>query len=426
MDLAYDISRLVARIFSVTPNGIDRIDFAFAEHLMRGSGQRFGIIATGIRPRLYPGDSSYRAITVIGKHWGEQANPSSDLAFEATVDWISRRPGSRSHLPRSGHRISYGRPNRLKQAIAFFRENGFSAGRSPGRRMPHGASYINVSQFPLWNANHFDWLSQRRDIKAIFFIHDLLPLNFPAYFPAGEFERHQRRVANLARFGAAAIVSSETIRVDLIDALRAHGRTDMPILVAPVPVSPVFKSPREFDPRLTGSCYFLCCSTIEPRKNHLLLLDIWSELVAQQGIDAPKLILIGKRGWKCEAFDNTLKQNPRILDHVIEVAGLTSPAMRRLFDNAKALLMPSFAEGYGLPVREALARGLPVVASKIDAFRDLQAEGLDLLSPVDGQRWLSAIQALGRAERKFWPVPSWSSLNWSDYILRIEDFAASL
>ncbi len=80
--------------------------------------------------------------------------------------------------------------------------------------------------------SYFNWLDQRRDIKAIFFIHDLLPLSIPEHFRSGEFERHRRRIANLARFGSAAIVTSEFVRTELTAALRDLGRSDFPIFTA--------------------------------------------------------------------------------------------------------------------------------------------------------------------------------------------------
>jgi glycosyltransferase involved in cell wall biosynthesis len=105
------------------------------------------------------------------------------------------------------------------------------------------------------------------------------------------------------------------------------------------------------------------CGTLEPRKNHLTILNVWRELLARLGQAAPRLILVGERGWENENILDLLERCRPLRGHVLEVAGLTTPAFKRLLKGARALLMPSFAEGYGLPVAEALAVGTPVLAS---------------------------------------------------------------
>ena len=179
--------------------------------------------------------------------------------------------------------------------------------------------------------------------------------------------------------------------------LRALGRADFPICVAPIPVAPIFASPPAPDPALRDVPYFVICSTIEPRKNHLLLLQVWRELLVADGPGAPKLVLVGGRGWKFEAVAALLDRSPALRGHVVEVSGLTTPSLKRLLDGARALLMPSFAEGYGLPVVEAQIAGVPVIASDIPVFREICGTRATLISPLDGERWLEAIRGLARA-----------------------------
>ena len=84
---------------------------------------------------------------------------------------------------------------------------------------------------------------------------------------------------------------------------------------------------------------------------------------------------------------------------IIEVSGLSTPALKRLLDGAIALLMPSFAEGFGLPVAEALAAGVPVIASDILAFREIAGSAAELLDPLDGPAWLKRIRARAQHRR---------------------------
>jgi glycosyltransferase involved in cell wall biosynthesis len=290
------------------------------------------------------------------------------------------------------------------------------------------ARYVNVSQFPLWVPAYFRWLEDRRDVRAAFFIHDVLPIEMPEYFREAEYERHRARLANLARFGAAALVTTHVVREGLEAQLRALGRMDFPICVAPIPVAPIFATETAPDPALQGVPYFVICSTIEPRKNHLLLLQAWRELARRDGPSAPKLVIVGGRGWKFEAVAALLDRSPALRGHVVEVSGLTTPSLKRLLDGARALLMPSFAEGYGLPVIEALTAGVPVIASDIRVFREICGNRATLISPLDGEAWLEAIRALAKAEcrTKNLAISAARLGTWDDYFARIDMFVNAL
>lgn len=436
--VAYDITRLVTRMLNSTPNGIDRVDYAFARHFVDPvAGERRGVIATPWGPRLFGADASRAAIEGIAAHWGESQEPALDRAYarvaahlggrseEALTAGPAEKPVSEVNVPR----FEQGRSGQFHGVLRWCAEFGVPIGQSPEKHLPEGARYINVSQFPLWIASYFTWLERRRDIKPVFFIHDLLPLEMPEYFRAAEYERHRRRLANLARFAAGAIVATEVVERSLSDHLAGLGRKGLPVLVAPVPVAPVFAAPWEPDASLDTQAYFVMCGTIEPRKNHLLVLQVWRELVRRDGPEAPKLVIVGNRGWKYEAVVDLLERSPSLSRHVVEVSGLSTPSLKRLLDHARALLMPSFAEGYGLPVREALAAGVPVIASAIPAFQAIgAAKNLTLLSPIDGEAWLATIRAFAASrpscERD--AAPTATTGDWSDYFEKIDAFVSGI
>ncbi|MGY3607557.1 MULTISPECIES: glycosyltransferase [unclassified Bradyrhizobium] len=82
--------------------------------------------------------------------------------------------------------------------------------------------------------------------------------------------------------------------------------------------------------------------------------------------DTPlKLMLVGKRGWESEQMFRELVLAPDLQGHVVQVPNLPSAHLRTLMQNAVAVLMPSFAEGCGIPVVEALSLSTPVICSGI-------------------------------------------------------------
>ena len=431
--LCYDVTRLLTRVLNETPNGIDRIDLALARHFLGGdSAATFGSTATGLGPRVLDRAAAADVVDAITDHWREADGiVDADIVYRRVVDWLqdgtSPAPpvSARPNTPRRGIAANLRRGVKPLGVARWVARHGLPVTRTPVSALPRGSVYLNVSQFPLWVASSFEWLDVRRDVKAAFFVHDLLPVLMPEYFRKAEFERHRARMRNVARFAAAAVVTTRTVAADL----RAHmddlGRGDMPVFVAPTPVSPTFLTPRMVDPVLRDRPFFVLCSTLEPRKNHLMILAVWRALVERLGAGAPKLVLVGTRGWHYDAVLDLIERSPALRSHVLEVGGLSTPGLKRLIDNARALLMPTFGEGYGLPVNEALAAGTPVVASDIPVFRDLAApEGLTLCSPLDGEAWLETVAALAREPRK--DVTRHAPAGWATYFDALDGFLEGL
>lgn len=418
--VCYDVTRLLTRVLNATPNGIDRVDFALAAHfLKRRVGATFGGVATGFGARLLDGAAAAEAIEAIGTHWRENdPAPEGDPAFRRVAAFLA----GDGVLPHFKRQVSVGRrAARATSVMTWVRRHGIPLRRSARAHLPADTLYLNASQFPLWVASSFAWLERRPDVRGVFFLHDLLPIRMPEYFRVGEEQRHRNRLRNFARFGAAAIVTTRTVANDLEAHLATLGRADCPLFVAPTPIAPVFATSRQIDPALARHPFFVFCSTLEPRKNHLMLLAVWRVLAARLGPAAPKLVLVGTRGWHYDAIIDLIARSPPLRSHVIEVAGLSTPGLKRLIDNAQALLMPSFGEGYGLPVHEALTAGAPVIASDVAAFREIAADNLTLLSPLDGEAWLAAI-----TDRAFRPRPAGRPREvtpiWSDYFAKLEAF----
>jgi glycosyltransferase involved in cell wall biosynthesis len=89
--------------------------------------------------------------------------------------------------------------------------------------------------------------------------------------------------------------------------------------------------------------------------------------------------------------------------------------------------MPSFAEGYGLPVVEALTAGVAVIASDIPVFREVCGDRGTLISPLNGERWLETIRAFARREASTAPAQlSAATPTWDDYFARIDAFVNAL
>jgi glycosyltransferase involved in cell wall biosynthesis len=201
------------------------------------------------------------------------------------------------------------------------------------------------------------------------------------------------------------------------------------LLVAPLGVEPRFQHRQgEEAPSSDARPYFLCIGTIEPRKNHLLLLQVWRAMAERLPADQmPRLILLGRRGWENENVVDMLERSTALRGIVVEEGRVGDARLSALLANARALLMPSFAEGFGLPVAEALAAGVPVIASDIPVLRETGGDVPEYLDPLDGPAWIRAIgdYALGDSPRRaaqLQRMGSWKAPGWDEHFRQLLPF----
>ncbi len=188
------------------------------------------------------------------------------------------------------------------------------------------------------------------------------------------------------------------------------------------------------DPELARVPYFVMVATIEPRKNHLFLLGVWrlmAEAAAAAGEPMPRLVLAGRRGRENEQVVDVIERSLFARDHVIEAPGLCYEDLARLIANARAVLLPSFAEGYGLPIVESLALGTPVVASDIPVFREVARGSALHHGVVDGPGWMRTIRELAdrsseTTRRARDMAGRFVAPTWSGYFDAIERFSGDL
>lgn len=352
--------------------------------------------------------------------WGEDWRGRSGEGALATVTaWL--RDG---RIPEGG-RIVEKRHRRIGAALEALFRTGLRRGLDPVRHAPRGAVCLNASHFPLDWPSHVRWLESRRDVRLVVFVHDVLPVDRPGDFWAKEAGRHKARLALLARRGGGAIVTTHTVAERLQAEMAARGRSDLPVLVATPPVAPVFHQAPRPDPAFAAANYFVACGTLEPRKNYGLLLRLWRRLVRERGEAAPKLVIVGKRGWLYDVIVAELA-DPALARHVIEVAQLTTGDYKALLDQARALLAPSLAEGFGLPVAEALACGVPVIASDIPPFREQRTDLVTLLDPHADDAWYEAVEARASSSRAQAAPPRQEGVTSDGYLRQVSGFLGAL
>lgn len=255
--------------------------------------------------------------------------------------------------------------------------------------------YFNHGHSGLDDSRLAAWLRRTRQ-TPVFMVHDLIPLTHPEYCRPGERERHSERLQMMLTTGAGLLTNSEATAEAVREFARAR-RLHLPPMKA-APLAPArLPPPGSATPPLAHP-YFVILGTIEPRKNHWLLLHLWRDLVAEMGSDAPHLVVIGQRGWECENVVDLLERCEALRGRVHELSGCSDAELANYLAHARALLFPSFAEGYGMPLLEALMLGTPAIASRLPAFREIAGEVPEYLDALDGNGWAAAVRDYARPE----------------------------
>lgn len=416
--LALDLTRLALAPVRRAPRGIDRVELAYARHfLTQWPGECLPVLPMPWGVRCYERERGLVFLDAVDAHWRERIDPTRDRLYRDTKAFLRGDPVPDARILRRA------KPGMVEQGRAFMQllaRTGLVAGRAAHRALPRGAVYLNVGQLEVFRLC-LSWLSRRPDVLPVFMIHDLIPLELPEHHLEIGIRLHRRIVGNTAEFAGAIIVPSKAVAGSVRKAVAEAGRRDVTIHAETLAVGPEFTGPFTADPELPATPYFVIVGAIDSYKNHLLTLRIWRELVRSMPTP-PKLVIAGSPGVTADEVMTFLASEPGLRETVMLSSGLSTAALRQLIAGARALLMPSLAEGFGLPIIEALAQGTAVLASDIPAHREAGRGGeVTYLEASDEDAWRRAIVELSMTQVRQ-PAGLYQPKTWDDYFGGISGF----
>jgi glycosyltransferase involved in cell wall biosynthesis len=287
-----------------------------------------------------------------------------------------------------------------------------------------GKIYLNVGHTGLDAKSLPNWLT-RNKLRPVFLVHDLIPITHPQYCRGGEARRHSGRMRNLLESAEGVIANSQ----DTLDQL-CQFATSQSLPPPKQKIVALLGTEVQQITATSADCparpYFVVIGTIEARKNHLLLLKIWQRLIQDLGEKAPMLLVIGQRGWEIDDVAQILDKDHSLQGHVMELGRCSDSQMAGLLGGARALLMPSFAEGFGIPVIEALQAGTPVIASDLGVFREVAGDIPLYLQPDDPAAWMDAILSYSAGsedrQRQVSLIANYTAPNWEDHFRRVDSW----
>ncbi|MFV0280966.1 MAG: glycosyltransferase family 4 protein [Rhodoblastus sp.] len=264
-------------------------------------------------------------------------------------------------------------------------------------------------------------------------LYDLIPLNQPGFTPPAFSAAFDAWIRALAPLSDAVVAISRAVAEDFIafrgkmgnefaGAVKVGWFSLGADLAAPAGVAPssstraaLARSPR----------YFLSVGTLEPRKGHAVALDAF-DIYGRAGGQA-SYIIVGKRGFASDALVERIETHAEYGRRLFWLSNAGDGDLAALYGAAIALVLPSIAEGFGLPVIEAAHFGTPVIASDIPVLREVGESRIDYFRALDAGDLadrLAVAVAVADDDGKRAP-PRLTALNWRQATAALTNMVAN-
>jgi glycosyltransferase involved in cell wall biosynthesis len=235
---------------------------------------------------------------------------------------------------------------------------------------------------------------RRYGIRFSIFIHDVLPIEYPAFFEPRHAVQFRDWLQEAIPVADIVLTNSKYSGASLI-ALAAKSGWRSP-RVDVLPLGSGFGDPLLAQEEPMGSLparYVLFVSTIEIRKNHRLLVRVWQRLLERHSADrVPALIFIGQIGWSFDDLLADLQASRYLNGKIILLQALSDAELQQAYRRCLFTVFPSLGEGWGLPIAESLAHGKFCVASNRTSIPEVGGNLVDYFDPSNEEDALAKIE----------------------------------
>ena len=261
---------------------------------------------------------------------------------------------------------------------------------------------VFISWGDWWDENFLRMLEEGvadYKIKIVPVIHDVLPFTQTPQFSGHSTDSLMEYCRRIVSISSLTLCVSQSTKRDLEGWFEKQG--------VKMPHMEVFRLGEDFEfadaieptdevyveADIKGRDYLLCVGTFEAKKNHTLLYYVY-KLAKARGLSLPKLVIVGRKGWKTEPLHDFMTEDPEVKNQFVFLHNASDENLSWLYDHALGTVFPSFAEGWGIPIAESVARGVPCACSNTTSMTEIAEEYVIHFSPASTDECLAAIQEI--------------------------------
>ena len=240
-------------------------------------------------------------------------------------------------------------------------------------------------------------LRHDHSVKLVLMCHDLISVKFGTRFHEPKScQSFDRFVRWMLAHADMIVCPSQCTAQDLRDYAVQLGMRCPSLRIVPHGTalgSAEVTPPPNAGKKISVGGFVLSVGTLEPRKNHALLLEVWQQLKEIHHAAAPMLVLAGSRGWMLDSLINEIRSRG-LRDTVMMLERVSDVELAWIYHNCRFTVFPSHYEGWGLPVAESLAYGKYCIASSAGAVPEVTQGLVRHLDPEDDEAWRHEIERL--------------------------------
>ncbi len=279
---------------------------------------------------------------------------------------------------------------------------------------------------------------KKRGVRIGVYIYDIIPVTHPEFCAPELVATFSRSLFHFIKMSDFMLAISDYSAEAARKYFKDQGQLDLP--VETVRLAHQLKSGEGAASKaapqvreLLGKPFVLFVSTIEARKNHAYLVEVWRRLLEKYPAhEVPELVFVGRKGWRVDDFMKAVESRNHLDGKLHILRNVSDADLALLYKAAKFTSFPSFVEGWGLPIGESLAFGKLCVASGVTSMPEVGGDLVQYIDPYNVSEGFDLIEKLiftpavlkeleKRIADEFRPV-SWESVA-GELVARIDAFS---
>lgn len=266
------------------------------------------------------------------------------------------------------------------------------------------------------------------NVKIVTYVYDLIPLKYPMYAHSTTLFNFMKYAVSVFTYADKVIVSTQAVLDDIAGFCK---KLNIPKIAGSVSWLGSDFSAKNVDEKNVSEIaktivnkgkYILMVGTIEPRKNHKLVLDAYEKKLKNLGIN---VVFAGKIGWNVDELIERIKNHPDNEKNIFHLQGQNDATINFLYENAYLVAFPTYDEGFGLPMVEAFQRKSVIIASDVPVIREVGKDYCDYFNPDSVDEFCALVENYIKepylyAQRKK-KLDLYVPITWDDVALRISN-----